>query len=544
MTTTSGQSAASGAMILFAGILVGVVVTGTVVLTMVPLVRDNAPPQALPAPSYVEESASAGVDQVYGGGFQFFVGGGAAVFDCNDDMLADLYIAGGTEPGGLFVNESESGGNIEFRRLRDPTTDLVDVTGAYPIDIDSDGLIDLVVLRVGENVLLRGLGDCRFERANELWGVDGGDAWTVSFSATWEEGQSLPTLAFGNYLSSTEPGASCDEHQLIRPHGEAYSAPVNLSPGWCTLSILFSDWSRRGNVDLRMTNDRHYYRDGEEQLWRVDPGEEPALYTAADGWQTLRIWGMGIASHDLTGNGRPEVFLTSQGDNKLQTIMDSPDRPTYRDIALERGATAHRPFTGDTDRPSTAWHAEFGDVNNDGFMDLFVTKGNVDSMPEFAMDDPNNLLIGQPDGTFIEGALDAGVVDYGRSRGGALVDLNLNGSLDMIVVEREEQVRLWRNLGSPGSWLSVELRQAAPNVHAVGARIEVRAGGRVTEREVTIGGGHAGGKLGLVHFGLGDANSAELRVTWPDGEVTGWSRLEPNQFVVVNRSDGSITSRR
>jgi enediyne biosynthesis protein E4 len=544
MTITGGQSAARNTIILFTGVLVGVVVTGTVVLTILPLVRGNGPTQALPAPSFVEESASSGIDHMYGGGFQYFVGGGVAVFDCNDDMFADLYIAGGTEPGGLFVNESESEGNIGFRRLRDPTTDLVDVTGAYPIDIDSDGIIDLVVLRVGENVLLRGLGDCRFERANELWGVDGGDAWTVSFSATWEEGQSRPTLAFGNYLSSTDPGASCDDHQLIRPQGEGYSSPVNLSPGWCTLSILFSDWSRRGNVDLRMTNDRHYYRDGEEQLWRVDPGEEPALYTAADGWRTLQIWGMGIASHDLTGDGRPEVFLTSQGDNKLQTLMNGPDRPAYRDIALERGATAHRPFTGDTDRPSTAWHAEFGDVNNDGLMDLFVTKGNVDSMPEFAMDDPNNLLIGQPDGTFIEGALDAGVVDYGRSRGGALVDLNLSGSLDMIVVEREDPVRLWRNLGSPGSWLIVELRQAAPNVHAVGARIEVRAGGQVTEREVTIGGGHAGGQLGLVHFGLGDANSAELRVTWPDGEVTGWSRLEPNQFVVVDRSDGSITSRR
>jgi enediyne biosynthesis protein E4 len=49
------------------------------------------------------------------------------------------------------------------------------VTGAYPVDIDSDGITDLVVLRVGETVLLRGLGDCAFERANESWGFDGGD---------------------------------------------------------------------------------------------------------------------------------------------------------------------------------------------------------------------------------------------------------------------------------------------------------------------------------------------------------------------------------
>ncbi len=72
--------------------------------------------------------------------------------------------------------------------------------GAYPIDIDGDGLTDLAVLRDGENVLLRGLGDCRFERANEAWGFDGGDAWTAAFSATWEGSAALPTLAFGNYL--------------------------------------------------------------------------------------------------------------------------------------------------------------------------------------------------------------------------------------------------------------------------------------------------------------------------------------------------------
>ena len=79
-----------------------------------------------------------------------------------------------------------------------------------------------------------------------------------------------------------------------------------------------------------MTNDRHYYLDGEEQLWRIEPGEPPRLYTArrrlaAD----CVIWGMGIASYDVTGDGLPEVYLTSQGDNKLQTLAErDPAGPT------------------------------------------------------------------------------------------------------------------------------------------------------------------------------------------------------------------------
>ena len=79
--------------------------------------------------------------------------------------------------------------------------------------------------------------------------------------------------------------------QPARPAGPArardYDAPIPLTPAWCALSMLFSDWDRSGRRDLRVSNDRQYYSDlsdGEEQLWRVAPGEPPRLYGADDGW--------------------------------------------------------------------------------------------------------------------------------------------------------------------------------------------------------------------------------------------------------------------
>ena len=103
---------------------------------------------------------------VYDGDFTFFVGGGVAAFDCDDDGRPDLYFAGGTNPAALYRNESPVGGRAAVRPdagSAPPTSTRV--VGAYPVDIDGDGRIDLAVLRYGENVLLRGLGDCRFERA-------------------------------------------------------------------------------------------------------------------------------------------------------------------------------------------------------------------------------------------------------------------------------------------------------------------------------------------------------------------------------------------
>jgi hypothetical protein len=516
------------------------------------LPASRAPTVALGAPRFVDETAGAGIDQVYGGGFEHAVGGGVAVLDCNGDGKPDLYVAGGGDSAALYRNDSPVGGALRFTRLRDPATDLKGVNGAYPIDIDGDGITDLVVLRNGENVLLRGLGGCRFERANERWGLVLKPSATTAFSATWEAGATLPTLAFGNYVdpASNDPHHLCFDNELVRPAATTttYAPPTPLTPSWCALSMLFSDWSRSGRSDLRVSNDLQYYlpTDGQEQLWRMPPREQPALYTADDGWVTVQIQGMGIASYDLTGDGYPEVFLTSQAANRLQTLALGPSKPTYRDIGLKRGVNAAQPFTGGDIRPSTAWHPQFEDVNNDGFIDLFISKGNVTDQADYAQTDPSNLLLGQPDGTFREAADAAGILNFDRGRGAALADFNLDGMLDLVLVNYGAPVRVWRNIGNGdashpsanGKWLALRLTQPAPNVDAIGAWVEVRVGDRILRRELTVGGGHAGGQLGWIHFGLGDATGADVRVAWPGGQTGPWLHVGANQFVVLGRDTG------
>ena len=538
------------------GITLGVVVVGFVVVAGgagVLVLRPPAP-TAAGAPHFVDDTAASGISQRFDGPDLYQVGGGVAVFDCNGDGLPDVYLAGGAGPAELFRNVSEIGGALRFERIASPITDLTGVTGAYPIDIDGDGGSDLVVLRVGENVILRNTGDCTFERANEALGFAGTDGFTTAFSATWEGASSLPTLAIGHYLKIGPDGDTtfdCADNVMLRPAAAAtrYGPPTPLLPGYCALSMLFSDWDRSGRRDLRVTNDRQYYRDGMDQLWRVAEGEAPELYTAADGWAALQIWGMGIASQDVTGDGLPDVFLTSQADNKLQTLAAGPGQPSFRDIALKRGVTSAHPNDGLDPIPSTAWHPEFADVNNDGFIDLFVSKGNVGAQVDFASHDPSDLFLGQPDGTFVQGARAAGIIRYDRGRGAALADFNLDGMLDLIEVNYGADTVVWRNVGSGtadrpavmGHWLALQVEQPGPNRDAVGGWLEVRVGDRTIRHELTIGGGHISGELGWIHVGLGSASAADVRVQWPDGDVGPWQNVAAAGFEIIQRGAAAPT---
>ncbi|WP_075215025.1 CRTAC1 family protein [Mongoliimonas terrestris] len=410
-------------------------------------------------PLFTEEAAAAGVSQVYDGPWEFFVGGGVASFDCDGDRKPDMAIAGGRNPLKLYANRSKVGGPLRFEERPHglDEKDAANVLGAYPLEIDGDGLTDLVLLKLGRNLLLKGLPGCRFEVANKAWGYDGGRAWTTAFAATFERGARFPTLAFGNYVDRAQPGSpwgTCADNDLFRPGAgdtPRYSERTPLTPGYCALSMLFTDWNRSGEPALRVTNDRQYYRGGEEQLWKVPPGGAVTAYGRKDGWQRLTIWGMGIAQFDLNVDGAPEYALSSMGDTKLQTLDEDADEesPVYRDIAFERGATAHRPYTGQDLRPSTGWHTAFADVNNDAAIDLFIAKGNVEAMPDFAQFDPSNLLLGRFDGSFAEAGAEAGIATGTKGRGAALVDFNLDGMLDLVQVNRGQPATVFRNLGAP-----------------------------------------------------------------------------------------------
>ena len=194
--------------------------------------------------------------------------------------------------------------------------------------------------------------------------------------------------------------------------------------------------------------------------------------------------------------------------------------------------------------PSTAWHAEFADVNNDGFHDLFVAKGNVEAQAGYAARDPSNLLLGQPDGTFVEGAEAAGIVSYARARGGALVDLNLDGMLDLVVVNRVEPVTLVaqrrhrRRRAAGGRWANgwpsgSTSRRPTSTPSGRGwrpASATTSTPGRSPSAAATPAGSSAGSTSASA-----TADEVDVRVQWPDGETGPWMTVQAGEFAVIER---------
>ena len=249
---------------------------------------------------------------------------------------------------------------------------------------------------------------------------------------------------------------------------------------------------------------------------------------------------MGIASYDLNFDSYPEYFLTSMADNRLQTLAAIPaegqPKPTFKEEAYQRGVTAQRPYTGGELKPSTAWHAQFEDVNNDGLVDLFIAKGNVTAMPDFAMKDPNNLLVQGADGKFVECGEGAGVASLATARGAALADFNLDGRIDLVVVNRGSPAQIWRNVTEgPGHWIEVRLRQPGAE-----PRRDRRLARNPPRRRRHAPRDHGGWRPCQRAHRLDPCRSrrhgeAELRVVWPDGTAGDWQTVPSDRFYVIER---------
>ncbi len=477
-------------------------------------------------------------------------GGGSVVADLDGDGFVEIVAA--IEPG-LLMYAGGAGGALAPLPIETlGRFDLSFATGGSAADADGDGDLDLYVTRSashraaagsdGRNRLLRNRGDGTFDDVTDEAGVDGCTAHPVtgqrrcwaSLASAWgdADGDGDLDLYVGNYgLVDETDGLTQDQMApgdpdllyLNRGNGTFEDASDRLSvafrEGW-TYAGGFLDLDDDGDLDLYSVNDfgnrypnRVAWNDGRGRFV-TDPAEASGL--------VVSMTGMGLAVADVNDDGRPDLAIPQWKRNAL--LESSGDR--WVDWAVARG------LVGDPSRgQEVGWGAAFGDLDADGAEDLVVAYGFLESDNSIWRNvvrqrDAAYLRRDGEDGyTLSDAGAAIGFEDPGSGRGVSLLDWNQDGWLDVWLRNLDAPDALYTARCGAAGWVELSLRwPESPNRHAIGAKVEVEAGGKVHTRWVLAGGtSFASSGPPEVHVGLGDAPIDAVRVRWPDGR---WSAVE------------------
>ena len=166
------------------------------------------------------------------------------------------------------------------------------------------------------------------------------------------------------------------------------------------------------------------------------------------------------------------------------------------------------------------------DLDNDGWKDIFVTRGHVQSLgyaSSVPVEQPNTVFRNLGGARFQALTAEAGLTAQppSRHRGSAVGDLNGDGRLDVVVTALAAPAEVWLN-DSPGGnhWIEFALEGTKSNRDGIGARIKVVAGGVAQYSQVSFAAGYASSSAGPVHFGLGSSKAADLvEIRWPSGII-------------------------
>jgi hypothetical protein len=532
----------------------------------------KAVPSVPPAPAFpfTDVTAASGIDFVHDSGaegrrhYVETMAPGLALFDADLDGDLDLYVVdGGPLPGGrpraprgnrLFLNRGD--GTFEDASDGSGAADAGYGMGVAIGDVDGDGDPDLYVLNYGPNALYENLGGGRFAR--RAAGVED-PSWSVSGVFFDYDGDRDLDLYVANYLEydvETERPCHagtleiyCSPEQfppaadrLYRNDGGWRFSDVSRAAGVATdtrgMGIVAGDLDGDGDQDLYVTNDRSpnllYLNDG-------GPLREVAVESGVGyGATGMAEGGMGVVTGDLTGDGRPAIFLTNFQKEPNRLFVAGGDG-FFDDRSNASGL-------GMASRPVIGWGIAAADVEGDGDLDLAVANGHVfDNAAEFIPGSdfaiPDHLYRNDGSGRF---ELELFPGEPQSSRGLASGDLDGDGDPDLAITACGGRLRLWRNdADRPERFLLLRLAGRPPSTDAYGARVAARAGGREIRREVTSGGSYASQGDRRVTIGLGEAAAAErLAVRWPDGTVEEVAGEAGGQELVWRQGEGIVERRR
>jgi enediyne biosynthesis protein E4 len=483
------------------------------------------------------------------------VSGGIGLIDCDNDGKLDIVVVNGSN-----VDRYRQHGGDPMITLYHQDADLkfTDITkqaglnrigwgmGVAVADYDNDGLPDIYVTGFNGNVLYHNLGNCKFEDVTAKAGLAVGG---LSLGAAWADYdrdgrvdlfvsryvhvdmEKLPELGsdekfcrFRGVLVQCGPwGMQGETDFLFHNRGDGTFEDVSRKAGvddpkhYYGMGVVWGDYDNDGWPDLYVADDagpNYLYRNKHDGTF-----EEVGLMLGADlSGDGQELGSMGVDMGDYDHKGRLDIFVTEFVDQS-DTLYHNNGSDGFADVSWNsKIAQPSHPYVG--------WGTGFFDMDNSGWLDIFVANGHVypqvDTIPNAAhFKQPMLLFRNQHDGTFEEAGAAVGFADVPMQsrRGAAFGDINNDGCVDIVTLNMGEPPSLLLNHCQNGNHrVLFKLLGTKSNRLAIGARVTVRAGKTIQLSEVKGGSSYISQNDLRQHFGLGPNKVIdEMTVRWPNG---------------------------
>ena len=544
-------------------------VTGTALLSVM---SACSPSGVRDGPWFSEEARQRGLDFEHRSGYTArpllpeILAGGVALADVDGDGDLDAYLVQsgriGSDnvdaPNRLYLNRGD--GYFEEAPGASGADDRGYGMGATAGDYDNDGDVDLYVTNYGPNVLYRNDGAGRFEDVSSAAGVDD-PGWGSAAAFLDLDADGDLDLFLVNYMNWTPeierdcyvrgaitycgPGqyALPAMDRLYRNNGDGtftdttFDAGINVAFG-NGLGIVGADFNRDGLTDVFVANDMLV-----NQLW-LNRGDlrfedDSLLWGCAVDEHGIEKAGMGVAAADYDDDDDTDLLVVNMEQQTDSFFRNEGGYFVDATRAVGLGASSLR-------------HTRFGvalaDFDNDGRLDLYEANGRIESsdpsvVQEFA--EPNTLYRGKAAQTSVrfeevepEGGVDPPLRH--TSRGLAVGDVDNDGGLDLLIVNRDAEPSLLMNRVARGNWVRFDVRTTTGrDAHA--ASVSATVGSVRLRRDVQPGASYLASSDPRVHFGLGREPRAEnVIVTWPGGAKEAFGGFEAGRTYRLTEGLGNL----
>jgi hypothetical protein len=493
--------------------------------------------------------------------------GGVAVFDYNNDGRPDIFFTNGADLKTLNKTSAKYSNHLLRNDGNGKFTDVTVEAGVggtgFDIgvavgDYDNDGYPDIFVAGVHHNTLYHNNGDGTFTDVTKKAGLDKwndpeyGPLWAVSAAWVDVNNDGLLDLFVVNYLkwNYTSSPLCRDYCHPRRYKGTPDQLFINQGDG--TFRDVSAQWGIREHVGKGMgVGVADFDLDGKPDLFVTNDAEPNFFFHNLGnrfeeiGFQTdvalpengESISGMGLDFRDYNNHGLPDIVYVALNDQTFP-ILRNTGKGGFEEVTATSGMHA-------LSLPMAGFGAALYDLDNDGWKDLFVSRGHSsweDAPPGVCTRQPNTVFrnLGAS-GRFQALVSTAGFVDStaAHHRGCAFGDFDGDGRIDVVVTSLDSNAELWMN-HSPNKnhWLEIALRGVKSNRDGIGARIKVVTEAGVQYNHQTSSVCYASSSLGPVHFGLGSETRAiSVEIVWPSGIVQRLVDIRANQTVKVTEPE-------